>query len=94
MAFPWSTAAPAQTPHMHMLCERLLRLEDVDPGPRQALPRYKEIDMLAIPSRVESRADAVDAVRWCDWLCTALAVQTHSVHCPPHPTARGDTWRA
>jgi hypothetical protein len=65
---------------MHMLTERLLRLDDVDAGPRKELPRYKEIDMLALPACVKNREDAVSAVRWCDWLCTALSVQSHSVH--------------
>ena len=65
---------------MHMLTERLLRLDDVDAGPRQELPRYKEIDMLAQPARVESHADAVAALRYCDWLCTARE------YCgPPNP---------
>ena len=80
LAFPWTTAKPVETPHMHMLCERLLRLEDVDAGPKQELPMYKEIDMLALPSSVQTRKEAVAAVRHCDWLCTALAVQSHSVH--------------
>ena len=31
-------------------------------------------------ARVESHADAVAALRYCDWLCTALSVQSHSVH--------------
>jgi len=78
--FPWSSTKPVETPHMHMLCERLLRLTDVDPGPKQELPRYKEIDLIALPASVATREQAVAAVRHCDWLCTALAVQSHSVH--------------
>jgi len=78
--FPWSSTKPVETPHMHMLCERLLRLTDVDPGPKQELPRYKEIDLIALPASVSTREQAVAAVRHCDWLCTALAVQSHSVH--------------
>eukprot|EP00966_Prymnesium_polylepis_P092440 2139850-Prymnesium_polylepis.1 len=79
-AFPWSRAKPPETPHLHGLHERLLRHDAVDPGSRQELPRYKEIDMIAQPARVETHTDAVAAVRWCDWLATALAVQSHSVH--------------
>ena len=33
--------------------------------------------MLAQPARVESHADAVAAVRHCDWLATALAGSVH-----------------
>ena len=79
-AFPWSGAKPPETPHLHGLYERLLRPDAVDPGSRQELPRYKEIDMIAQPARVTTHTDAVAAVRHCDWLCTALAVQAHSVH--------------
>ena len=80
-AFPWSVPEkPPETPHWHMLGERLLRKDPVDAGARKELPRYKEIDMLALPERVTSHASLVEAVRQCDWLCTALAVQAHSVH--------------
>lgn len=40
-AFPWTAMAPPQTPHLHPLCERLLRLGPVDPGQSHDLPKCK-----------------------------------------------------
>ena len=78
-AYPWSSALPPETPHLHALHCRLLRHGEVDPGDRQELPRYKEIDMLAQPARVESHAEAVASLRYCDWLATQLAVQASAI---------------
>ena len=50
-AFPWSSAAPPETPHIHPLCERLLRREPVDAGTARELPRYTPIDLLQQPRR-------------------------------------------
>ena len=40
-AFPWTAMAPPQTPHLHPLCERLLRLGPIDPGQSHDLPKCR-----------------------------------------------------
>ena len=83
-AFPWTAMAPPQTPHLHPLCERLLRHGPVDPGQSHDLPRYKPLDFLQQPAAATSLAEAVAALRECDLLCTMTAVQSHSVLHTPH----------
>ena len=78
-AFPWSSAAPPETPHHHPLYERLIRRDPVDAGKPHELPRYTPIDMLQQPSVVTCLEEAVAAVRHCDRLCTLVAVQAHCV---------------
>ena len=78
-SFPWTAMAPPQTPHLHPLCERLLRLGPVDPGQSHDLPKYKPLDFLMQPAAATSLAEAVAALRECDLLCTQTAVQSHSV---------------
>ena len=78
-AFPWGMAAPHETPHLHPLCERLLRSTPVDPGQSYDLPKYKPLDFLLQPQRVHTLLEALAALRECDILCTQTAVQSHSV---------------
>ena len=83
-AFPWTAMAPPHTPHLHPLCERLLRHGPVDPGQSHDLPRYKPLDFLQQPAAATSLAEAVAALRECDLLCTMTAVQSHSVLNTPY----------
>ena len=79
-AFPWQAKSELSvTPHHHPLYERLLRPHPVDSGLAHELPSYSPIDMLQLPIRVTSLAEATDAVRHCDRLATLIAVQAHSV---------------
>ena len=78
-AFPWGGDAPKETPHLHPLCERLLRLAPVDPGQAFDLPKYKPLDFLRQPQAASTLEEAVSALRTCDMLCTQTAVQSHSV---------------
>ena len=54
-------------------------VDSADPGQAVALQKFVPIDVLQIPSRVESRDDAVRALRLCDRLCTLMDNQDHSV---------------
>lgn len=78
-SFPWSTSKPPETPHLHPLYDRMLRLNPVDPGQSFDLPKYKPLDYLAQPQSASTLAEAVSALRECDLLCTMTAVQSHSV---------------
>ena len=70
---------PAQlhTHALHPLTDRLQRKDDVDglAGAPLVLPQYVPIDFLQIPIAVRSLEDAVEALRYCDRLCTLIAVQ-------------------
>jgi hypothetical protein len=55
-----------------------------NPGQVVALQKFVPIDMLQIPSRVNSRSDAVNSLRLCDKLCTLLDNQTHNVKNTKH----------
>jgi hypothetical protein len=79
---------PPQTPHVHPLYERLLRLGPVDPGAAADLPRYKTVDFLAQPQSAGTLAEAVSALRECDVLCTMIAVQA-----PINSAARSTPYR-
>ena len=76
--------APPQTPHLHPLCDRLLRHGPVDPGQSHDLPKYKPLDFLQQPAAATTLAEAVAALRECDLLCTMTAVQSHSVLNTPY----------
>ena len=54
--------APPQTPHLHPLCERLLRTAPVDPGQAHDLPKYKPLDFLLQPCAVTTLPEAVSAL--------------------------------
>ncbi len=53
--------------------------DSIDPGQTVALQKFVPADMLQIPARVETRDDAVQALRLCDRLCTLLDNQDHCV---------------
>ena len=78
-SFPWTAQAPQETPHLHPLCDRLLRLSPVDPGQSYDLPKYKPLDFLLVPQSASTLPEAVAALRELDLLCTQTAVQSHSV---------------
>lgn len=63
------------------LFDRLRRTEDVNglAGPPIVLPQYVPIDMLQIPVVVNTLGDALEAIRYCDRLCTLISVQQHCV---------------
>lgn len=66
---------------MYPFMDRLRRVDDVNglAGAPIVLPKYVPIDMLQIPIKVLSLADAIAAIRHCDRLCTLISVQTHCV---------------
>ena len=78
-AFPWRSEKPPETPHVHPLYDRLLRRDPIDTGPVRELPHYTPVDFLQQPEVVHTLADAVAALRYCDRLCTLIAVQTHTI---------------
>lgn len=78
-AYPWSSETPPETPHQHLLFDRLMRHRPVDTGPTHDLPSYTPVDLLLQPERVSTLDEAVAAVRHCDRLCTLIAVQSHCV---------------
>jgi hypothetical protein len=78
-AFPWGGSAPKETPHLHPLFDRLLRLSPIDPGQVFDLPKYKPLDFLRQPQAATTLEEAISALRTCDMLCTQTAVQAHSV---------------
>jgi hypothetical protein len=47
-AFPWTAMSPPQTPHLHPLCERLLRLGPVDPGQSHDLPKCMPLVVVVV----------------------------------------------
>ena len=61
--------------------DRLRRTDDVNglAGPPIVLPQYVPIDMLQIPLTIRSLGDIVEAIRYCDRLCTLISVQHHCV---------------
>ena len=61
-------------------------VEYCDPNPGQvvALQSFVPMDMLQIPERVETRAEAVSTLRRCDALCTLLDNQGHNVKNTKH----------
>jgi len=67
--------------HLQPFMERLWRREDVDglAGPPNLFPAYVPVDMLQIPQRVTTFAEAVAAIRHCDRLCTLISVQPHCI---------------
>jgi thiol-disulfide isomerase/thioredoxin len=78
-AFPWGGSAPKETPHLHPLFDRLLRISPIDPGQVFDLPKYKPLDFLRQPQAATTLEEAISALRTCDMLCTQTAVQAHSV---------------
>jgi hypothetical protein len=63
------------------LFDRLRRVDDVNglAGPPIVLPQYVPIDLLQIPIKVQSLSDVIEAIRYCDRLCTLISVQQHCV---------------
>jgi hypothetical protein len=61
--------------------DRLRRTDDVNglAGPPIVLPQYVPIDMLQIPVTIRTLSDIVEAIRYCDRLCTLISVQQHCV---------------
>jgi hypothetical protein len=59
---------------------------DPNPGQIVALQKFVPMDMLQIPTRVETRSQAVSALRHCDKLCTLLDNQHHNVKNTKHLT--------
>ena len=53
--------------------------DSIDPGQTVALQKFVPADMLQIPARVNTRDEAVSALRLCDRLCTLLDNQDHCV---------------
>ena len=53
--------------------------DSIDPGQTVALQKFVPADMLQIPARVNTRDEAVLALRLCDRLCTLLDNQDHCV---------------
>ena len=77
--FPWAVKAVEEVPHQHTLFDRILRSDDVDPGPQKQLQRYAPIDYLQQPQNVTCMDAAIAAIRYCDRLCTRVRVQNHCV---------------
>jgi hypothetical protein len=61
--------------------DKLKRLDDVNgfAGSPILLPQYVPIDMFQIPSIVQSFSDIIQAIRYCDRLCTLISVQQDCV---------------
>ena len=61
--------------------DRLRRLDDVNglAGAPVVLPQYLPIDTLQIPSKINSLDDIIQAIRYCDRLCTLISVQSHCI---------------
>ena len=53
--------------------------DNADPGQAIDLQKFVPIDMLQIPTRVQTREDAVRALRLCDRLCSLMDNQDHCV---------------
>ena len=72
------TDDPALVQSYDMLCPEV---EQVPPDPGQAVPTppYTAIDFTQVPRRVETRAEAVDALRVCDRMCALVENQQHCI---------------
>jgi hypothetical protein len=66
---------------MHPLMDRLQRKDDVNglAGPNVVLPKYVPIDFFLIPTKIRDIEDCIQAIRYCDRLCTLISVQTSCV---------------
>ena len=89
-AFPWSSATPPETPHIHPLCERLMRREPVDAGTAHELPHYTPVDMLQQPSIVRTLDEAVAAIANAlrDYATQRPALYAATVRAPEHGEER------
>ena len=57
---------------------------DPDPGQVVSLQKFVPMDLLQIPEKVSTRAEAVSVLRSCDRLCTLLDNQHHNVKNTKH----------
>ena len=65
-----------------------------DPGPTVSLRRYTPIDVLQIPEYVNTRADALEAIRLTERLCSLIWHQSHCVKNPQVPMPHVCAWLA
>jgi hypothetical protein len=65
----------------HPFLDRLRRDDDINglAGAPIVLPRYVPVDFFLIPKVATTLEEAVEAVRYCDRLCTLISVQGHCV---------------
>jgi len=59
---------------------------DPNPGQVVALQKFVPMDILQMPARIQTRSEAVNALRLCDRLCTLLDNQNHNVKNSKHLT--------
>eukprot|EP01038_Epipyxis_sp_PR26KG_P004458 gene4458-6304_t len=54
-------------------------ISDPNPGQVVTLQKYMPVDLLQIPRKTTTRADAIRAIRMCDRLCTLIDNQVHCI---------------